>query len=315
VTVQVVSIRSTGGDITLTSGTGILSSTTSGKFTGIVAGQWLMLSGFTNAANNGAALVTAVTSGTSITLNNSTNTQAYVTETPTGAAVTLAGQYIQNSNVVTTYSFEKQFASALFFQYLGSYVSSLQLTFAVGKYCEGVINFLVKGQTASTTEAGTATPTIAPGGRIIDNISGFSSFAVNNAAPTSILQSAEITVSKQRSAAQYGIGSATAAGIRRGTLQVDGKLSLFFKDLVYYNDFVNEPDLGISFQLTDNVGNAYVITMPAITIMNPAIVAKGADQDIVADFVLEGNPAPSSNALYPLITIQIDRLPYNLTTP
>jgi hypothetical protein len=61
--------------------------------------------------------------------------------------------------------------------------------------------------------------------------------------------------------------------------------------------------------MTDSVGNAYVVTLPAITLMNPAIVAKGIDQDIVADFEMEGNPALSTNALYPYITIQIDRLP------
>lgn len=310
VTLSRRSISSTAGDITLTNGTNILSSTTSGKFSNLVKGQWIRLSGFANAANNGVFLINAVTGGIgeSLTLQNATNTQVFVTETPALAATKVFASYIQNGAAVTTFSVEKQLAAALFLRYVGAYVSSLQLTMEVGKFVEGVINFLVKSEASSTTEAGTSAPTAAPTARIIDNIGGFSAFAVNGAAPTAVLQAVDLTVSKQRSASQYGIGSASSVGMRRGTLQVDGKLSLFFLDFTYYNDFVTEPDLRLSWQLTDNLGQAYVVTLCAATIMNPSIVAKGIDQDIIADFTLEGNPAQSTDSLYPGVTIQIDRL-------
>jgi len=256
--------------------------------------------------NNGIWKVTAAT-GTLLTLDN--GGVATTLETPALAAAKIRGSLVRNGIVVTTFAFQKQMAAALFLRYVGSYVSSLQLTMSVGKFVEGVLNFLVKGQTSSTSEAGTAPPTAAPTGRIIDNIGGFSMFKVNGTAPSAILQSVELTVSKQRSESQYGIGSASAVGMRRGTLQVDGKLSLFFLDFTYFDAFVNETDLGVSWRLTDNLGQAYVITLPSITIMNPSITAKGIDQDIVADFTLEGNPAPSTDAVYPNITIQIDRLP------
>lgn len=306
---KVDSIVGTAGDITLTTATNILSSTSAGKFAGIVAGQWIRLSGFVNAANNGVFLVVTVTDSTHIVIQNSSNTQVFVTETPALALVHIYGSFIQNGNAVTSFTVEKQMAPALFLQYVGCYVSSMQLTMSVGKFVEGVMNFLVKGEASATTEAGTGAPTAAPLGRVMDNIGGFSAFAVNGALPTAILQSVELTVSKQRSASQYGIGSAAAAGMRRGTVQVDGKLSLFFKDFTYYNFYTTEPDLRISFQLSDNLGQAYVITFPAATIMNPSIVAKGIDQDMVADFTLEGNPAPATDPLYPGVTIQIDKLP------
>lgn len=308
VTIEAYSLVGVAGDLTITTGTNVLSSTTANKFANVVAGQWLQLTGFTNAANNGVFKVQTKTDTTHLVLENATNTQAFVTETPAGAAVSIFGNYAQNSNVVTTFSFEKQMASNLFLQYVGSYVSSVKLTMEVGKFVEGTFSFLVKGQQSATAEAGTAAPYIAPSGRIIDNIGGFSAFSINGAAPTAVLQSVELDISKQRSASQYGIGQATAVGMRRGTLQVDGKLSLFFKDFTYYQYFISEAGLGVSWQLTDSNGNAYVVTLPSITIMNPSIVAKGIDQDMVADFTLEGNPAPSTDPLYPLVTIQIDRL-------
>jgi hypothetical protein len=309
VSFKVDSIVGTAGDITLTTGTNVLSSSTAAKFAGIVAGQWIRLAGFTNPVNNGAFLVATVTDTTHLIIQNSSNTQVFVTETPALAAAHIYGSFIQNSNSVNTFTVEKQLAPALFLQYLGCYVSSMQITMSVGKFVEGVMNFLVKGESSSTTEAGTSTPTAAPTARVMDNIGGFSAFAVNGALPTAVLQSVELTVSKQRSASQYGIGSASAVGMRRGTVQVDGKLSLFFKDFTYYSFYTTEADLRISFQLTDNLGQAYVITLPAVTIMNPAIVAKGIDQDMVADFTLEGNPAAATDPLYPNVSIQIDKLP------
>lgn len=305
-------IKAIAGDITLTTATNVLSSTAH-DFGGIVAGQNIQLGGFANPVNNGVFKVTTVTDDEHIVVQNSTNTQVFITETPAGS-VTITGAFIQNGANVTTFSFEKQLAPALFLQYVGSYVSSMQLTMDVGKFVEGVFSFLAKSQVSATVEAGAgaAPPIAAPLGRIIDNISGFAAFNVNGSAATATLQQVELTVSKQRSASQYGIGSAAAVGMRRGTLQVDGKLSLFFKDFTYYNSFITEADLGVSWQLSDSGGNAYVITLPAISIMNPSIVAKGIDQDIIADFTLEGNPAPANNTYYPFVTIQIDRCPATL---
>lgn len=311
-------INNISGDIALTAGgggaSGALVATTGHPFQGMKVGQWVGLQGFTNAGNNGVFKITTYTSDQSIIVENSTDTSPqFITETPAGH-VTMTFGYWQNGANVTTYSFEKQLASALFLQYVGAYVSSMTLTMDVGKFVEGVFSFLVKSQVSATTEAGTSAPTAAPLGRIIDNISGFSAFNVNGAAATATLQQVELNVSKQRAASQYGIGSAAAVGMRRGTLQVDGKLSLFFKDFTYFNDFINETDLGISWQLTDSTGNAYVITLPAVSIMNPSIVAKGIDQDIIADFTLEGNPASATNAtaLYQYVTIQIDRIPVTI---
>ncbi len=302
-------LQGVAGDITITEGTNVLSSTTTGKFTGVTVGQWIRLAGFTNTINNGVFQVASVTDNDHLVLTGATGAPNFVTETPAAATAGIRGSFIQNSNLVTTFSVEKQLASALFLQYVGCYVSSCQLTMAVGKFVEGVMNFLVQGQQSAVVEAGTAPPTPAPLGRIIDNISGFSAFAVNGAAPLAVLMSVDLTISKQRSASQYGIGSANAVGMRRGTLQVDGKLSLFFKDFTYFNDFVNEPDLSISWQLTDNLGNAYIFTLPCVSIMNPSIVAKGIDQDIVAEFTLEGNPAPATNVDFAGVTIMISRIP------
>jgi hypothetical protein len=298
-------IEGVSGDITANSGAGTITSTTGSKFTGISAGDWIRTLGFTNAANNGVWQVVAA-SGASLTLAGATG--VLVNETPGGTAAGVRASFVANSNTVTSFFVQKELTSSLYLQYPGSYPTSLALSMAVGKFVEGTMNFLVKNGVSAITDGSTGSQVAAPSGRIIDNIGGFSDFLVNGVAPAAVLQSVDLTISKERAASQYGIGSAAAVGMRRGTVQVEGKLSLFFSDFTYYNAFISETDMRISWVLEDNTGQAYVFTLPACTLMNPMIVAKGLDQDIIAEFTLEGNPALATDSLYPGITIQIDRL-------
>ena len=105
------------------------------------------------------------------------------------------------------------------------------------------------------------------------------------------------------------IGSASAVGMGRGTLQVAGTLSMYFANFTLYDNYKNETDLRIAFRLQDSDGAAYIVTLPAVTLMNPQIVAGGPDTDLVSEFELEGNPAPASDTVYAGVTIQIDKFP------
>jgi hypothetical protein len=304
-----LNINGVGGDISAVAASGTLTSTTSGKFDLIRVGSWIRTLGFTTLANNGIWRVTAVVTGASpsVTLENAIGT--LVNETPTGVLAKIRGRTLQNGAVVSSFQLQKQLAAALFLRYGGAYPTSLDLSMEVGKYVEASMNFLVASEQKATTDASTGAVTAAPTSRIIDNISGFKAFAVNGSMPTAVLQSVDLNLSKQRAASQYGIGSAAAAGMRRGTFQLDGKLALFFADFTYYNSYLSETDLRLSWELLDSTGQAYVLTLPACTIMNPQITAKGIDQDIVAEFALEGNPADASDPVYGGVTLQIDQLP------
>jgi hypothetical protein len=89
------------GDISMAAG-GVITSTTSGKFSALAINNPVTIKGFTNSQNNGLFTVSAA-SGTSITIvaPGSTKTLYTIAETPSGAAVSIQGPYVGTQDTVT----------------------------------------------------------------------------------------------------------------------------------------------------------------------------------------------------------------------
>jgi hypothetical protein len=116
---------------------------------------------------------------------------------------------------------------------------------------------------------------------------------------------------KEGAAAQYGIGSAAAVGIRSGKMLVTGSVSTFFANLDLYNEYLAESTDSISFYAIDGLPTAsatrgYVLTFCNASIMNPKVVAGSANADFMADFEIEGAPDDSAGQLFAGKTLQID---------
>ena len=88
----------------------------------------------------------------------------------------------------------------------------------------------------------------------------------------------------------------------RGTIQVDGNISIYFTNFTLYDKYSSETDVALTFRLEDNTGAGYVFTMPQVSLMNPAIQAGGPDTDVLANFALEASQDPVTDC-----TIQIDK--------
>lgn len=258
--------------------------TTAGDFSGLVADQWVSVTGFAEAGNNGYF---KVVSATSTVLTVTPNT--LVDETP-GTSCTVKGSTLVNGTTVRTFFMQKELASNLFLTYAGVYPSSMQLNASVGGFAEGSFNVMAKNEAKATTDSSTGAANAAPSGRVIDTVSGVATLLVNGAALSAPAQSVQLNITKQGARSQYAIGSADAQGIGRGTIDVSGSISLYFADFTNYDLYKNETDVEINIGLRDNTGNGYVFTLPAATLMNPSIVAGGPDSDVMAEFQLEGNP-------------------------
>lgn len=114
-TAKAVAIRLAGGHLALPSpivgvsgdmamaASGVLTSTTAGKFTSLNANDVVILSGFTNPENNGTFKILTKTSATSITLATVGATVASYTvaETPTGANASLQGPQVNTQDTMT----------------------------------------------------------------------------------------------------------------------------------------------------------------------------------------------------------------------
>lgn len=287
-----VGISETTGDIVIAD-TNTITTTVLDLTTKFVVGQWFHMDGWDTAGNNDWFRVVSVSANT-MDVYPSTLTA----EVSTGDTIVIKSSRLVNATTVNTHFIEKQLATALFLQYAGAYVTQMQLNAQVGNFVEGSFNVMAKSEVKGTSTASTGLPyTSAPSGRVIDTVAGVANVVVDGAAISAPAQSLQLNLQKQGARSQFAIGSSSSQGLGRGTIDLSGTLSLYFKDFTMYDLYKNETDVNISFVLKDNTGKGYGITIPAATLMNPSIVAGGPDSDVMAEFQLEGNPDANGHIL------------------
>jgi len=135
-----------------------------------------------------------------------------------------------------------------------------------------------------------------------DTVSGFQGLEVNGTTIAAVVDAITVNVNRDGAAAQYGLGSAAAQGMLRGTLTVSGSVRIYFRDFTQYDLYKAETQVVLSYRTVDSAGSGYQITLPAATLMSPSIVAGGPGQSVMAEFQLEGNPHSTLG-----YTIQMDK--------
>jgi hypothetical protein len=294
-------IAGVAADITVTTGTNVLSSTTSNKFQNLLEGQWIELRGFAagSGANNGFYRIATKTNNQSLTLAGKTIAS---TETPAGTAASVrnAGM-LRNGDLVKSFHLQNRFAAALWLRYAGAMVSSLSLSGGTGQFFTGSLNIAARDEVSAITAAGNGTVTAAPTGGFFDSVAAFGGVQIDDTALSAAVNSVALTVSREGAGMDYGMGSAAAQGARWGQVQVAGQIELYFKDFTQYALFKNETRSRVAWRKRDPQGNNYIFTLPGANLMNPNIQVGGPNQAILARFDIEGG-----NDLA-LPAIQIDR--------
>jgi hypothetical protein len=286
-------------DITITSGTKVLSSTLATKFSTISQGQWIRLLGFTNAGNNGFWYVVTKTDNSHLVL---AGPGTIVTETPTGTLAQVRASTLLNGTQFKSLFVQKQFSSNKFLTYPGTFVTAGQLQGSVGQFLSCNFTCVSQQELKAVADSSTGAVVAAPTGRVNDPIGGFQGIFFNEVALAAAVDSFTCTLTRDGAAADYGMGSASAVGMRLGAMTVTGQLSMFFKDFTYYDNFKSETFGRLAIITKDAAGSAYVVTIPQAFLSNPQVNVQGNGQIVRAQFDLEGNPQAGGG------TIRFDRL-------
>jgi len=293
------SIAISSGDITFSASSNAIVSTTSSKFSALTVGQWIKIAGSSVSGNNGYAQVSSVSSdGKTLVL-----TRITIADDSSPGSVTVTGSTIVNSNVFHSLYGQKQVGDAQYLLYPGIFVTGGSLNSQQGQFMQGSFNVSAQTETSTTTSVSSSI-TAAPTGRVIDTVTGLQRLYVNGSAIAAAPKTLNLTFTKEGAGAQYGIGQAAAYGMIMSKLAVAGSLEVYFKTLDLYELFTAETSVEVSWRQIDNLGNAYIITLPNVTIMNPKITASAPNQSIMSSFELEGNPSTTLG-----YTIRIDRFP------
>lgn len=80
---------------------------------------------------------------------------------------------------------------------------------------------------------------------------------------------------------QNAVGSKFPRGIGTGRFNLTGTITAYFEDLTLYNDFLQHNTVAIGWDFTDQDGNTYYYTLPAIKITSDPVQPDGIDSDVV----------------------------------
>lgn len=253
-----------------------------GAFANLVEGQWIIVGGFTNGANNGVMRIVDKVDNDTIEVSATLATEAG------GGDETIQSRWVKNGTDVVSITIEKNLSDAddKYLLYQGCYVTSGTMNFSVGDFAQGSFSIIGADETnyASTQTGGIDA---AGTGVVYNNVNNFNALNMAGTAFTGTIQSVELNVTKNNARSQYGIGSAAAQGMGRGTIEVSGSMSVYFEDFTEYTKYKNETAERIELVLNGPDNETWVISLPETRFMNPQIVAGGADQDVLATFDIE----------------------------
>lgn len=253
----------------------------------VAVDQVIRVSDATTAGNDGDYIVYAVSTVAGNTyvhcLDASTGVTAAFTGEVAGASTLIQGKMIRNGVTPTSYTIEKEFSDvSSFAQYAGMRATTLSLNFESQTILTGTIGFTGKNQV--TASATLASATTAASTNEVMNASGNVArvWEGSNAITGASFQSITLDLNNNPRE-QAKVGSDALAGVGTGRCEVTGTLTAYFENNSLIDKFTGGTKSSFRFQIEDNAGNAYIVTIPRTTYTDFTIVATGPNNDVVQE--------------------------------
>jgi len=283
-------------------------------FAQISTGQFIKISGMTEAANNGifqilSATDTVLTMTTAYTMADETDT----------ADVSVKGSMLRNSTTRISYYFEKSFTDldpVQRFSYSGCLVNTMSIAAQSSAIMTGSFDFMGKTSTAYTGASGSPGTVLASvGNNILNAVSHMEGVRINGVEQTAAgvyFQGIDYTLSNNLRGIQ-AIGTEGNVDVAPGQLEVSGSMNTYFANSDMYSKFIEGTEFALSYELIDKNGEGYVFSFPRATISGDTMSASGNDQDLVENLSWSAMMSATDN-IAPSTSIQIDRFLTDYTT-
>lgn len=301
-----VAVVGVAGDISTVAGpTSNLTSGTAGKFTTILAGQYITLSGFTAPALNRTYRVAAKIDDQTLTLFPAPT----VAETPALAAANVnSSGYIRNGVTESSFTVLKEFLDATVVTrhiFSGMRVGGFSFDMQTGSIMTGSINFMGKSAAFSESTFGGETIVPAASTEVMNSVTNLQDILQNGAVIGSegAIMSLQVELLNNHRE-QKGIGVLGNVGVVAGTLEVNFTASQYFESKDQADMFESSEAFSFAFTMVDNTGNTYIFTAPRCKYETFDVSASGKDTDVMAETTFTALRDPVTVCM-----IQIDRIP------
>lgn len=265
---------------------------------GVLAGQWINVAGFTEAANNGYVKVLTVTA-LKITVDKTLTTEA------AGDAITMENDgMIRNGVTENSFVLEKFFSDKTqYMAFSGCVVSQMTLNFVTGDFLAGTFEFLGKSMARAGATAGSgaygAASTTTPMNAVV-NVKSVIEGGTEVVSPKAVNQ---LTVTLNNNLRGLkAIGFLGNFDIGHGRSNIGGTMQMYFEDGAEVDKFIAGTETSLELRVADAAGNGYVISFPRIKFVSQEVNAGAIDQDVFLDMEWQAIREPTND-----YTVQIDR--------
>jgi len=260
-----------------------------------VANQWIYVTGFATAANNGFFKIVSVVAG-KIVVSGGT-----LVDESAGVTVVVKiqmGPQIVNGTTRTSFNIEKQYTDVVntFALYLGMVINSMQLSVSAGQIITGGFGFLGKQEESIAASLGSEY-TAAPTNSVMSAVDDV--MAILEAQTAYDANSFSLSLANNLRQKDI-IGTLGAIDIKPGKVSISGTLQAYFESSTAMDKYLDHTASSIAIPFQDSAGNGYVIELPYIKFSSGQRVAGGMNTDIIADLAFEASMHPTE-----LITIRI----------
>lgn len=258
---------------------------TSSALNHMVSGYMVRVSDASVTADNGDYRVTDVVTSagrTTITLADaSSGSSPAFTSGVFTASTLLQGNHLRNGTTLHSYTVERSYADvSAFHVFEGMRIGSMTLEFATQAILTGTFGLNGKGLSADTSSVASTTtsPSVSDIMNASDNVGRI--WEGGEAVTGIIFQNITVELTNNLRD-QNKIGSADLAGIGAGRCEVTGTLTAYFEDNSLLTKFVNNTASNLRFQVTDEEGNSYIITLPRVKFTDHDSPAGGGNADVI----------------------------------
>lgn len=288
--------------ITLTTSAGNTLTRSAGDWTGplsLVDFDWIYVTGFTNAVNNGFFRIIDVLSTTVLTLD----TTELVAEGPVGSCTAEKGDDHKNAATFKSYSIEKEFTdiATTFQNYRGCVIDQMTCNTNVRNIVEGSFTILGAQAAAATATVGDGSPTAAPN-HTVANAIDHASIQVG----TTVAKATQFSFTLGNAHRMLPvIGTLGADSATAGSFTSTGRFQKYLAggqaQITQYLAFTTT-NLAIRFNFGGVNDGGMVFHFPSVKFTSGQAVTPGLDDDVIADLEFEAFKDPLENCMCRIIS-------------
>ncbi|MGV4856387.1 phage tail tube protein [Acetobacter senegalensis] len=210
--------------------------------------------------------------------------------TTLSTTATISCASIVNSNLGKTYTIRKKLAGS-WQVFSGNMVNQVQIQLQKGQVPTIQIDFIGSDMTVTTVDVSSAVnaATTSP---LMDVVGGFLGCTVFGQSPAGCIQSATITLARDGSGQDTGMGHVGACGIQFGALKASMDIEYFFKDYTEFLAWQAGQKGQVSVSIKGSDGYGYQFSILNGRIFNPKNPISGKNATVVTTISVTGNPLP-----------------------